>query len=223
MRKRSFIHFALALCFVVFLAADAGAMGMGFYVELGDGTSDWTIETDDYHYDNWSWDYDGDKTRTAFGFVLDTAVSRDTLFNYRFQIGYEAWENELDGYGDTFEMVGISMSHDFGFGIVRTPTVRVWVGPELRFSYAYGELDRADYYDIYAFTYGVGPVIGANINISPTLSLSFKGGYLFEGVVGTMETDRHSYYHDYYDYDFDGSQEELFINFSLIFRFGESF
>ena len=112
----------LAVCLIT---TEASALGIGFYYEYGGGSTDWTMDYDEgYHngsyHDDWSEDFDGDKTRSALGFILDTTVARDMLFNYRFQIGYETWKDEVDGF-DTFDMEGITMTHDFGFGVLRTP------------------------------------------------------------------------------------------------------
>ncbi|WP_419661698.1 uncharacterized protein Dvar_21340 [Desulfosarcina variabilis str. Montpellier] len=225
MKKLFFACLASAFVATFFFTTTASAIGIGFFYELGNASPEWTIEYEDddhyYYYDedeSWTRDFDGDRSRRAFGFVLDTTVARDQLFNYRFQIGYETWEDEVSGFGE-FDMSGISMSHDFGFGVLRTPAVRLWLGPELRFAYASGDIDRNPYADVYSFEYGIGPVIGANFNIGSTVTLGLKAGYIFSNFLGVIENDSHTYE----DYDFDGSSTELYFNAVIIFRFGDYF
>lgn len=224
MKKLFFACFASVFVAAFFVTTPAGAIGLGFFYEQGNASPDWTIEYEDdsyYYYgddESWTRDFDGDRSRMAFGFVLDTTVARNQLFNYRFQIGYEAWEDDVSGFGE-FDMRGITMSHDFGFGVLRTPNVRLWLGPELKFSYASGDIDRIPFADVYSFEYGVGPVIGANFNIGSTVTLGLKAGYIFSGFIGVIENDHHTYE----DYDFDGSSNELYFNAVIIFRIGDYF
>ncbi len=223
MKKLLLACFAVMFFTAFFVTTEAGAIGLGFYYELGNASPDWTIEyeDDDYYYDDddsWSRDFEGDRSRKAFGFVLDTTVARNQLFNYRFQVGYETWEDEVGGFGD-FDMSGITMSHDFGFGVLRTPNVRLWLGPELKFSYAAGDIDSNPFADVYSFEYGIGPVIGANFNLGSTVTLGLKAGYIFSNFIGVVENDSYTYE----DYDFDGSSTELYFNVVIIFRIGDYF
>jgi hypothetical protein len=224
--KRFFVaHLVIMFFAAVLFISDAHAFGIGLFYQYGGGSSNWTMEYDENYYngsyhDDWSEDYDGDKTRKAFGFVLDTTIARDMLFNYRLQIGYETWEDEVDDF-DTFDMDGITMTHDFGFGVLRTPYVRLWLGPELKFAYTTGSLDSDEHVDVYSLTYGIGPVMGANFNIGPTVTLGIKGGYLFQGFVGTVDNDRYSTYEN--DFDFHGHTDELYFDICILFRFGDFF
>jgi hypothetical protein len=203
----------IVCCLIVFPITNAGAVGLGFYVERGSGSSDWEEEDD---YDNTN-DFDTDDKRAGFGFVLDTNVAQDRLFNYRLQIGYEKRDTEIKNSIDSADLKGFVMSHDFGFGVLRTRNVRLWLGPELRLAYYTGSPKINDDLDISIFEYGIGPVVGANFNIGSTVTLAVKTGYLFQGFVGIGEDD----FDDEYTYT--GTSRNFYVNFAIIFRIGDVF
>ena len=61
--------------------------------------------------------------------------------------------------------------------------------------------------------------MGANFNIGPIVTVGVKGGYLFEGFVGTVGSDRYPTYEN--DFDFHGHNNELFFNICILFRFND--
>jgi hypothetical protein len=217
--RKLLIPAIIVCCLIAFPITQAGATGLGFYVERAGGSGDWEREPDE----DTAEDYDSDEDATAFGFVLDTNVARDRIFNDRLQIGYEKWEPKLKlkgsgGEGRKLELKGFAMTHDFGFGVLRTRHVRLWLGPELKLGYYTGSPEDYDRYDMWVFKYGVGPVIGANFNIGEVVTLAVKAGFLLQGHVGIGEED--------YTYEEDtitGSSTQFYVNFALIFRIGDSF
>lgn len=203
-------------CLAVFLLcrfflADAMAIGIGFNVSGGGGSTEWEVEEG-------SWpDEDVDVTRGGLGFILDTAVAKNRLFNYRLNIGSEAVDYDIDG-GGTFETKGLFMAHDFGFGIIRKKKLRLWAGPELRLSYSEGELENNSNTELHMATFGIGPVVGLNLNFGKTVSLALKVGALAMGGGGYVE-DKVS--GQEWDISEDGSY--AFANVGIIFRLGDKY
>ena len=73
----------------------------------------------------------------GFEFVLDTAVARNTVFNYRLNLGYEKFESK----DADLDMESIIVDNTFGFAAFRNKVVRLWLGPQVRFSYTHDEQD----------------------------------------------------------------------------------
>jgi hypothetical protein len=67
-----------------------------------------------------------------------------------------------------FKIYDIQMMHSFGFGIVRTPVFRLWLGPQFGFGYA-----DSGYGEVY---FKLGPVIGFNFNIGEIFTFFFDIG-----------------------------------------------
>lgn len=212
MKKRIMIRGFFVLIVLVFFASNAHAIGFGFNLTGGGGSTDWEAN---HEWDSsWDFDFDTDDKRGGIGFIFDTAVAKDTLFNYRLNIGSEAVDYETDG-GGTFETTGWFMAHDFGFGIVRKGRLRLWVGPEVRLSYSEGEMDINKDWEMNVFSIGVGPVVGLNVNFGKTLTLALKAGALSMGSGGILEDN---FWED--EYNLEGSGSYSFVNVGLIFRIG---
>jgi hypothetical protein len=109
--------------------------------------------------------------------VLDTAVAKRRLFNYRLSLGYERQtfdypnEEELQ---DGEEAQRITVGNTFGFAVAQTAQMRVWLGPRLALGYAFDSNKSADYYNL---NLGLAPVIGVNFHLSPVTSLGLELGY----------------------------------------------
>lgn len=70
------------------------------------------------------------------GVVFDTNAAKNELFGYRLTAGYEQYRlkyTESDQSSDPIHRV--SMSHTFGFGMVRTDLIRFWAGPRIGLHY----------------------------------------------------------------------------------------
>lgn len=244
--KKTIFSFLLVFMFVTLgLVTNAAAIGFGMYYNTMSGSSDWDVDSDiggDFmDYDD-SDDWDGDEETTSFGFVFDTNLARNELFNYRFELGLENSDVDLDiEFGDidtegTAELSGLVMTHDFGFGVFRTKDVRIWIGPEVKLSFLSGEIDvdgarlRDVDCDVNIFKFGLGPVAGLNFNIDPQLSLSIKVGVLLQNMTGEGDVDITAYDflgnevgHPSGDQEYEASDTYFFINFSIFYRMNDHF
>jgi hypothetical protein len=191
---------------------DTMAVGLGLYGTSGTGDGEYEFDDDA----SVAYDLDVDIQRGGFGFVLDTAVANDRMFNYQLNIGIYNWSEEFENDAE-FDLSGLMMSHDFGFGVLRNRHVRLWLGPEIRIAYGTGDDADNDGYDVNIVSLGAGPVLGVNLHLGPVVSLGFKSGYLFESVFGTADGDGVE------SIDFYGGDEIFFFTLSLIFRIGDAF
>ena len=198
------------VCFIVilvsfFCVADSQAIGLGIYATGGGGTADLT---EDWEEDtDWSrLDTDGDTRYFGGGFVLDTNVAKDRVFNYRLNVGYEGAKYEADkiinevtdeNLTDAIDNYEIDMNrfvfdNTFGFGVFRNRSVRIWLGPQVRFGYITGEGDykingETRRLDLWGGIAGIGAVGGANIHAGDTVSLGVDIGYRYSGYFGKVE------------------------------------
>jgi hypothetical protein len=156
----------LSVCVISLLCGSSAMAGIGPYFGFNysmlddSGSGDVTIN----HY--------------VFGLAVDTNRSEDTLFNYRFNIGFDLADMSVSwrGLSDSEMGYGFDMKHTFGFGIIRNSVVRLWAGPAvgLNFNVFLPERDN-----IYAVGGGAGPVIGANFHLRENFSLGATFGYMY--------------------------------------------
>ena len=237
---KKIVGFLLVFMFVVAgLATNAGALGIGGYFTTMSGSSEWDVDldADDEALEDASSNWDAEEGTAGFGFVLDTAVARDQLFNYRFQIGLESSKIELElpsGVDATAKLSGLAITNDFGVGVVRTKNARVWIGPELRLAFKGGNiefddepdnLDIDDDWTIGTFQYGIGPVVGGNFHIGNALTLAVKTGVIWETMTGKSDLKIESDDGDDLDFDLDYESSDVyfFITFSVFYRLGDTF
>jgi hypothetical protein len=118
----------------------------------------------------------GDYGFVGAGFVLDTCVARNDVFNYRMGLGYQK-----DVKYTQFDTHKISMNNYFGFGIVRLKSFRWWLGPQLGLRcYIFGSDKGASSAEGGG---NIGVVTGFNFNIGSVftigLELGFRYNFLF--------------------------------------------
>jgi hypothetical protein len=202
----------LVMFLSIAMVSDVKALGLGFYGSIGGGSGEAELESDGPG--NTSFDFDVDNDHASFGFVLDTAVAKDTLFNYRLSLGYEQ-TTSTDEWGDDLDLSGLVIDNDFGFGVVRNEKVRLWVGPEVRLSFLSGDLPT---HDVTAFGFGIGPVVGLNLNLGDVAALGFKLSYLFNSYGADMSAKNSNLY---YDGSYSMTENLVTANVALIFRLGE--
>ena len=160
----------LVVVLVLLVASPVYAVGFGLFLNGGKAEAKWdgdflNADTDGDHLD--------------FGFALDTNLATDRLFNYRMELGKAYWEvDRFNNQGATADLDGMMMNHDFGFGGLVSDSVRLWLGPEVRFTYLNGEINAVAPTDFDLFGFGVGAAVGANVNFPGRLTLSVKGGYV---------------------------------------------
>lgn len=184
----------------LFSISNASAIGLGAYYQLGWGKA------------NWKWDDNGTAYNDSLdhrgrlpGFVLDTNVAQDQVFNYRLQLGLD--QIKVAGGG---KATGYVMDHIFGFGVVRNEFMRLWVGPQLHLSY----YDDADWdSDFRLFGLGGGPAVGVNIHAGDTVSFCITNGFLLSSQLGEAANG----------FDFSGYETLFYINFSVLFRINDAY
>lgn len=216
-------YFTLLLLLLLFVS-DSSATGVGFNITGGAGEGDWDATNWSHSGSDKDFDFDTDVKKRGAGFIFDTAVSSDRVFNYRLNLGLERNEYEIDdiynnpGISGKFETSGWFMSHDFGFRIYNNRTVRVWMGPEVRLASVKGELKNNKDYEIDFVSFGLGPVLGLNINPGANISIVFKIGALLERNWGDLE-DRSTGV----DWNIDSEGNYSFASAGFLFRFGENY
>ena len=186
----------------------AHAVGLGFSV--GTGSETWSNDIG----------YNGDRDVTNFGFLVDTAVSRNKTFSYRFTFMKE--KNTAKGSGVDLE--GYATIHDFGFAVLNTKEVRLWLGPELKagiyknVSFSDSNID----FNGDASGFGVGPAIGVNVNLPRVVSFSFTAAYYFlSAYSGNYDNYGTNSTNGYYSGSFDVDSNGLYLTASIIFRIHE--
>ncbi|MBN2402898.1 MAG: hypothetical protein JXN64_10920 [Spirochaetes bacterium] len=217
--KKIMLKYVMLFIFGFFaFSSDLYAIGLGGYITGAGGSYDWTYSMREY--DETEITVDSNVFKLGGGFILDTAVAKDTLFNYRLNVGYTALvidneEGVYDIYGWDFHVY-----NTFGFGLVRTESIRFWIGPQAGLGLYYGEWDVSeDTYDTNSFStffLSIGGAIGLNYNISSRFSLGFDGGIRFASHSGYGELGDQTY-------DITGSGAEFFANVCFIVRINDSY
>ena len=207
--------FLIALMLIFGFHSKAEAFGLGVYGSSGSGSADWDRE----FWDGSSYKNEKDSKYSTFGFVMDTAVAKNTLFNYRLSVGSVDLKYEPGDCCATYELEGIVFDNDFGFALIRKEKFRLWIGPELRIGFYEGEIKGSSpKIDIDMVEVGLGPVIGANFHLGSVVTLSLKAGLLSTEAYATQ-----SDISGYPDADIDISGSHTFANLALIFRLGDNY
>ena len=222
--------FATAL--LVFLTTtNASATGYGAYFEYGrvfDG--ELTNACGPCSQNRLGLDLDYSEDHYGLGLVLDTAVAKDQLFNYRVDLGYERVEANYEGFTYRYSPStrqhgdGISLDNAFGFGIIRNSKMRLWIGPAIRLSMDFFSSGfSSDYYD---FGVGGGPEIGLNVHADDRISIGMTAGYqilysLTEFDHATVFCDRPNEVHCVKDHSDDGYEQAFVLKLLVLFRTGD--
>ncbi len=150
------------------------------------------------------------------GIAIDSNVSMDKAFNYRLYLGFGQVNREFTGdVKARINMFDGSMTHTFGFSLVRKKAVRFYLGPQLALGYSWGKspVDRRYYDEIRAM---LGPVFGLNINIGPCLTLFWDFGGRMGYLIGNSR-----------GYEFNGNLTgfsfEAFTSAGVMFRIKDSY
>lgn len=198
--KKIMMGFVVVSFLLLGLAGQAMAIGLGGYLEAGGGDGE-------FEYEYFS-DFDVDVDAGAFGFVLDTDLTDNGVFNYRLNVGLERLDLE-DDFGDTLELGGLVVANTFGFAIVRNPDFRWWIGPQIRVGLYGGELESDPSADYGLVSFAVGGVTGINF-LTGKFCVSTSLGILSTGFAG--ETDELGL-----DREFDGNATTAFLNIAFMF------
>jgi len=212
--RKCFISFVfLNIISSFFLISQASAIGLGGYVTGGYAGNNWTHEDEEY---NLKESDNSEMLKYGVGFILDTAVAKNSLFNYRLNVGYCRTEMTSDKLPD---VIGndFHLYNTFGFGLIRTDSFRFWVGPQFGFGLMLGKHEPVSANkNCNALYAGLGAVAGVNIHTGDLLSIGIDGGY------------RYNVYNGYSDVafggsNFTGSGHEAFASISFIFRINDNF
>jgi len=109
------------------LRSGGGRAGLGESLSYNYGDAE--LEDDD---DYWA-DLDTETDAVGLGFVFDSNLAQDRLFNYRVNASLEYFEQKVSqgGFEDRVEGTRVAIDQTFGFGFIRTPAIRVFAGPSL--------------------------------------------------------------------------------------------
>ncbi|MDP6979034.1 MAG: outer membrane beta-barrel protein [Myxococcota bacterium] len=173
---------AVASAFAVLLGVAPAALagGLGGYLE---GEFSWS-EINDHGQDRGF-----SASMGGIGVLWDSDVSTNDPLNFRLQFGYRLGERELDEEKD--EIVnGLTLDATVGYGVLRSPAMRVWAGPSLRLNYDWyssvGDIDIVD------LGIGIGPRFGVNLHMSETLSVTGSVAYHYMYLSELIEQDGHN-------------------------------
>jgi len=211
MKQRWMLQILVVSLMLLWGASSASALGLGAYYNLGWGSGTLNLDYDDdgYYDDDDDVDFDADYRTRAIGFVLDTNVAKDSVFNYRLNVSLD--KMDIDN-GPSID--GFVMDHTFGFGVVRNKYVRFWIGPQVNLSYYQDDADHHNYYndddDFDEFGIGFGPALGVNIHAGDKVSFTVTSGYKFRFIFGSD-----------YGVDYTGTEGQFYINFGVLFRIND--
>jgi len=212
MKKTVFI--AMAFIIMMFGAASAHASGLGFYVSGGSGDSD--IDSG-YYWWSIANSSSSDIETGSVGLVFDTNLSEDALFNYRLELGKGTYTWKKFPAGKEHKFDQTVMTHDFGFGLLRTEAIRLWLGPEIRISKINDEVGG---YDLDMMGFGVGLALGLNINVVDPVTIAIKASFLNQTMNGDVANDPGT---GLISEDISTDDNITMVTAALIFRFGERF
>lgn len=150
------------------LVSKSQAVGLGLYVEGAQGNGDFEYEP--------SGSFDVDPESKGVGLVFDTNPGHGGVFSYRLNLGYEKLKLP-DSFGDSLELEGGVATSTFGFALVRQPTLRWWIGPQVKVGYYEGGLNTPPSGDYAMAAFGVGAATGLNIigdNVTVSVSLGWQ-------------------------------------------------
>ncbi|MFO0687531.1 MAG: hypothetical protein U0900_02380 [Myxococcota bacterium] len=173
--------------------------------------------------DFWA-DLNTESDEVGIGLVFDTNLARNRLFNYRLNASLAFVDEEVGQAGVENQVQGTNVSLDqtFGFGFIRTPHVRVYVGPSLHLGV--GRVDDnvhlngfRENYERTSFTAGLGPELGFNFHVGRHLTFSTSAfvRYGFQ-----VQSFQRLYDQGGSDGDFIGSDLRAGLVTSIFFRFG---
>jgi len=220
--KLKFILIAgFSVACTLFLSAQLSALGLGVYGTGSKSSTTWTYhknEVPDFHIKS-------SDSKMGAGFVLDTNLAKDNLFNYRLNIGFAkiTLDNEKTSYSSFYGIKDITgyeyhLYNTFGFGIVRTEEIRLWIGPQIGFGVIRGEYDLSSGQDndFTTIFFSGALAAGMNVNIGDIVTFGFDAGYRLKQHWGGASVGNPSF-------GITGKERELYANVSFILRINDFF
>jgi hypothetical protein len=120
------------------------------------------------------------------GLSFDTNLAKDRLVNYRLNANLQIIKQKLNQRAAKAKIdgTGFALNQLVGFGVYRTPRMRVFVGPSVHLGIAgFDEHEtvqgvRVKYEEV-LFTAALGPEVGVNLHVGKRLSVSLTGFYRY--------------------------------------------
>jgi hypothetical protein len=219
-RERPGVLLAAVVALAVGMLGAGSAHAGGFGGSLSYTRSQSKLDDVD---DFWA-DLNTESDEVGIGLVFDTNLAQDRLFNYRLnaslafvdeEVGQAGLENQVQG-------TNVSLDQTFGFGFIRTPTIRVFIGPSLHLGV--GRIDDhirvsgfRENYERTSVTAGLGPELGINYHVGRHLTFSTSAfvRYGFQ-----VQSFQRLFDEGGSDGDFVGSDLRAGLVTSVFFRFG---
>jgi hypothetical protein len=175
-KDKYFIRAIFIAVFIIIRALPLHALGVGVYTTGSAGVMYLSGITANYC--------------VGTGFVLDTAVASNDLFNYRLNAGYDNVIDSGSPFFGGWSTHRITLSNTFGIGLIRNKYIRLWAGPLVEFGChlkkankrTYGSFNTdaiiiSDYStNIAMISLAFGAVVGLNINPGDLFTISFEVG-----------------------------------------------
>ncbi len=211
--RTSFISFFI-FCLIIIFSTSLYAAGLGIAFRYGTGSVNYDL-------------YEGNTNHFGINFVFDSNVAKRSVFNYRLNAGVEFFEQDYDvtyDYGYLYydteynEGIRIITDHTFGFGIVKSRVVRLWLGPNIRFGFVAA--------DESGLCVGGGlTALGLNFNFGPVFTLGLETGYQFYADLYFDDVVSNEYVEDYYLYEGSstGLNNMFFLKVSILFRIHDTY
>ena len=118
---------------VACMATAVMAFGIGAYATLGDGNTSYDYSK--YEYFAAGKMKESSDLAIGGGLVMDSNLAYDRVFNWRMKLGIEQLKADREA---EMKLLRLHMNHLFGFGIVRTQVIRLWLGPQVGVNYSWG-------------------------------------------------------------------------------------
>jgi hypothetical protein len=203
---------------IVFLAlpASSGGIGGNFTFGVSEGEVDDTdnffpnIQTSARHYE--------------VGVSYDTNLAADRLINYRINANLQFVEQRLNQGSIKVDIdgTGFAVNQLIGFGLVRRPKFRLFMGPTLHLGFAgFDDDDKVAgvevNYEEFLFTAAIGPELGINYHVGRNLTVSISGhyryGFQLQGFDNPLGNSNNS------DGVFVGHEHRVGVTMAIYFRF----
>ena len=135
----------LAVSLLLAMPMMVSAAGMGIYVPFNITETE-EIDNGYPTYGTTTLEY---KSAPGIGIAFDSNIGKDKVYNYRLGLEYHTVElDKVNGNavsGGTYEKSKFNIVNTFGFGVLRTKTVRLWVGPRINIQYENGEYSSSEW------------------------------------------------------------------------------
>ncbi|MGB6019003.1 MAG: hypothetical protein WBF77_05350 [Sulfurimonadaceae bacterium] len=208
----------LALSLLLATPMVINAAGMGVYIPFN------LTETENIDYDLGGSNEFEYKPSAGFGIAFDSNIGQDKLYNYRLGLEYSSAElDTVDGQTlpGTLTKDKFNIVNTFGFGVLRTKTVRLWVGPRINIQFENGVYDDGVVYvEQDSFGIGLAAAAGVNVNLGRLVSLSADLDYHAVSIAGTEDG---TVFGIPFSDDYTGTNKGVTARFYVLFRFGKEF